>query len=581
MRNDLLPVVVAFPSNLMATAQSPLTLPTTYARELTNMIAAPDGSGTTRNGLTTVGASLGSASIMGVFSYQHTSGLQVLVVTDAGGIFRLNGGSWVSVYSGLNGTGTPRAVLFGGKLVLCNGIDPILVWDGATMAPVQTLVRDAGANLTMLSATQLRIDSTAALYPVGSDVRVRVNGAYVTTTVAAVSQSGAQTTVTLASSVLVAPLTEVWFAVRPPAFANMRVAHDRLWGFGKGPLNPTLATDVDRLRVFYTFGVNDPAAWPDTATGSIPSINLADKAGVADELLAMAVKDGMTVFLGRMHVQLWEGSRPQAGGDFGWVKTIPLGVVHGDAVLDLPNDLLLVTRLGARTLSRTVQTEQLDIADVGKAIDPTLMALMREVEANVPAYRRLAGFSCPAQQWFGLAMGSKTLVWQVAATGQGWAQFDGGFANLTAAHTAVDGTLYVAKGNQLYRYDTTVWSDAGVPFTARWWTPWVAPAANRRWANKMTELLVVPTVGQSLTLRRYKDFDDSNGQVLNLVLPNIPDYWDTATWDAALWDNSGASSPLVRDPVVAEVMALCVETNNALPLRILGVRFYGLAEQRS
>lgn len=72
----------------------------------------------------------------------------------------------------------------------------------------------------------------------------------------------------------------------------------------------------------------------------VPSLNLADKAGVADELMAMVVKDGMTVFMGRNQMQLWIGTDPSGDGDLAWSKTIPLGVVHGSAVMELPNDLL-------------------------------------------------------------------------------------------------------------------------------------------------------------------------------------------------------------------------------------------------
>ncbi|MCA3244382.1 MAG: hypothetical protein INF43_03630 [Alphaproteobacteria bacterium] len=582
MRDDLRELTIPFPTNLMATAQSPLALPTTYARELTNMLLAPDGSGMKRNGLTPVGSALAGEAITALFSFQHSSGLQLLCATDAGKLYRQNGSAWHLLYSGLNPTGQPQAVLFGGKLVLCNGFDPLVHYDGATVSVVERLVRDAGANLTLLGGTQFRLDSQATLYPTGSTVRLKVNGTDVLATVQNASQSGVQTTVTLTAAVLAASLTEAWFTVRPPAFSQLAVAHDRLWGFGAGGFGPSLGSGAERLRVYYTHGVNDPAAWPDPATGLIPSLNLADKAGVADELLALRVKDGLTVFLGRNHLQLWEGTNPgtSTGGaaTLGWVKTLPVGIVHPHAVLDLPNDLLLLTPLGARTLARTLQTEQLDLADVGRALDPTLATAVAGLLVSPAAYRRgMQALRCPAQQWFAWGFAEETLVWQLGASGSGWARFIGGFAGLTAAHTAPDGTLYLAKAGQVYRYDLTTFADAGAPIFTRWWLPWVNPAGTRRWANKYLEVLAVPQVVQPITLQRYADLDDGNPRVLNLELPAPPDYWDSAAWDAALFDNATPPAARVRDHCVAERLALALESHHTLPLRVLGLKLYGIS----
>jgi hypothetical protein len=581
MRHDLRELIVPFPQSLMATAQSPMALPATYARELTNMLLAPDGSGMKRHGVSALGSALVGETITGLFTFQHSTGTQLLAYTDAGKIYCQNGAAWVQLYSGLNPLGVPMGVLFAGRLVLCNGFDAVLQYNGSTITPVEKLVRDAGANLTLLAPNQLRIDSQASLYPPTSQVRVKVNGADVLGTVQTATQSGAQTTVTLSANILVAPLTEVWFTVRPPTFAQLAVAHDRLWGFGAGGLGPTLGTSPDRLRVFYTHSVNEVAGWPDPATGIIPSLNLADKAGVADELLAMRVKDGLTVFLARSHMQLWAGTIPgTAGGltpDFAWLKTLPVGLVHPRALHDLPNDLLVLTPLGARTLSRTLQTEQLDLADIGRALDPSVASNVQTLLASPAAYRQLQAFTCPSQQWFGFGFSSESLIWQLGATGAGWVRFEGAFTGLNAAHTAPNGTLYVAKLGQILLYDPTRFDDKGTPILTRWWLPWLNPAGAKRWANKYFEVLAVPQVVQSITLKRYADLDDGNPRLLELELPAPPDYWDSGAWDAGLFDNATAPAAVVRDHCVAERLSLALESNHTLPLRILGVKLYGIS----
>ena len=580
MKRDLASVVIPFPKGLMSTARSALSMPVTLGREVRNMLMSADGAGSKRNGVVTVGAVITGETITAVMSFQATVGMQLFVATDAGKIYRLSGSSWVQVWSGLNGAGVVRTVTFGGRLLLCNGLDDVLAWDGTSWGVVSKLVADTAAGLTYVSATQFSINSTASFYAVGTVVRAKLSGGYVTGTVSVVGTAGNVVTVTLASGVLNNTLSEVAFTVKPPKFAALVAVHDRLWGFGKGALSPTMSGDVDRLRVYYTYGVNDYTAWPDPTTGSIPSINLADKAGVADELLAMSVKDGMTVFVGRNHLQLWTGSSPGASGDFAWSKTIPLGVVHGNAVLELPNDLLFVTRQGARTLSRTLQTEQLDVSDVGSELDPTITELVARVNADTSLYQRVVGMRHDGQGWFGLAMSDCTLVWQVGAFGHGWVLFDGVFAGLEAAHTAPDGELYVAKGGQLYRYDTDSWSDAGDPITVRWWMPWVNPANKKRWANKYVEVLVMRKVDVAFSMRRYRDYDDANPQVMALVTPVEPTYWDATDWETGLWDSGDSSLPLVRDHVVADSMSFAIESTTVNgPFTIFGLKLYGVAER--
>lgn len=555
-------------------------MPATLGREIRNMLMSADGAGSKRNGVVALGPEVAGETITAVMSFMATAGLQLLVTTDAGKIYKLDGSSWELVWSGLDGTAVVRTVTFGGKLLLCNGVDDVLAWDGTAWQKVASFVTDAASGLTYVSATQFSIASTIDVYAVGNHVRATLASGEVEAVISAVSETAGVVTVTLASGVLDSTLSAVAFEVKPPRVAMLVAAHDRLWGFGKGPLQATMRGDVDRLRVYYTYGVNDYAAWPDPATGSIPNVNLADKAGVADELLAMSVKDGMTVFIGRNHLQVWTGTDPRAEGDFAWSKSIPLGAVHGTAVLDLPNDVLFVGRQGARTLSRTLQTEQLDVSDVGSELDPTITEKVAFVVSHAAAYKRVVAMRHDGQGWFGLALDDVTLVWQIGSFGQGWVVFDGVFGGVTAAHSAPDGELYLARGGRLYRYDTEVWSDDGEPVTTLWWTPWVNPGNRKRWANKYVEVLVKRKADVPFVLRRYRDYDDANPQVMALVSPAEATYWDDTYWDEGLWDAGDTRLPLVRDHVVADTYAFALESRTANgPFTVFGLKLYGIAER--
>jgi hypothetical protein len=200
--------------------------------------------------------------------------------------------------------------------------------------------------------------------------------------------------------------------------------------------------------------------------------------------------------------------------------------------------------------------------------------------ANETAYRRVVTVRHDGQGWFGLALDDVTLVWQIGSFGQGWVVFDGVFSGVTAAHSAPDGELYLAKGGQLYHYDTNTWSDAGEPITLLWWTPWVAPANRKRWANKYVEVLVKRKADVPFVLRRYRDYDDANPQVMALVSPAEATYWDDTAWDEGLWDAGDIRLPLVRDHVVADNYAYALESTTANgPFTVFGLKLYGIAER--
>ncbi len=578
-------VTVPFPSGLMSTARSPAVMPAQFGVEIRNMLLAADGAGRKRNGFVSLGDELDDAVVTGVFGYLHLGAVQVLASVDDGSI-RLLGddGNWTVIASGLDPAGVVRAVMFGGKLVFCNGTDDLMLWDGESMRPVEEFVTDESTGLTFVSGSVFTISSEAELYPVGRKIRARLGGAtYVEASVAAVSQDGDETTVELGAAVLTSGLDEVAFAMRPPRFAYLYAAHDRLWAMGQGAVSPGFSAHVDRSRVFYTYGVNDPDAWHDTV-GVVPGINLADKSGTNDELIAMAVKDGMTIFFGRQVTQLWSGTDPTETGDFSWEKTLPVGVPHAGLVVELPNDVLFMNAGGARTLSRVLQTEQLDVSDVGSEIDPTLQDLVRTVMADEVAFRRVRHGRYDAQGWFGLMMPGVMPVLQVTGRGNGkgsgWVLFDGLPAAATAMGNLPDGRLLVAAGGQLYAYDEEAWADDGADIVCRWTTPWAAGKSGRRWANQYVEVLSMPGPKTMLTLKRYRNHDTYNPAVLRFSANEKADFWDDAAWDEGRWDNGYPPPALARDHYVAEAMAYAVENTSVLgPIVIFGLSMYGISER--
>lgn len=584
MKRDGASVVVAFPRRLMSSARSSVGMPSDYARELLNVYATADGAGSKRNGVVAVGDEVDDGLVQ-VLSYLKSGvGVQVMVVTTGGRIKLLEeDGSWTQVYDGLDIYNPVYTTNFAGKLILANGINPMLAWDGEEWLPVTEKVVDPAPGLTYISGTSFSIETDPNLYSSSyRELRFKLGATTVTANWLTKNTVGNVVTFTLDASVLTGALSEVAYTAEAPRVGYIYAAHDRLWGLGQPMPEPGLPSyHPFRARVFYTYGVNDETAWHDPE-GAVPSINLADKSSGSDELVAMAVKDGMTIFLLRRSAQIWTGATPGIDGDFTWQKTIPVGAVHGRLVVELPNDIAFVSDNGLRTLSRSLQTEQLDLSDVGSEVDPTIAGLVSTATTTLDGYLGAQSVVYPKQGWFALRMGTTCLVFQVGGAVRGWTQFDGIFGTeVGGMHVAVDGTLYLTAETQLYKYDESVWSDEGEPIATRWWTPWLRLAKpGKRWANRAVEVLVSGNDDVELTLTRYRNLDDGSGVGLDVPVISKRDYWDTPSIGAGGLDVGSPGMAVVRDHFVADEVAWAVESNSTEgPLTLFALRVRGMAER--
>jgi len=580
MKQNLQTITTPFPAGLMSSARNPATMGNNYARELLNLYTSRGGAGAKRNGFSPVVTGC-PASITCLMPYMNSTGaLQILAAASDGKIYLLNAGIWTEVYTGLNTQGKMRWVQFAGKLILCNGLDPVLSWDGTNISIVKQWVADIAPGLTFVNATTVQINSSLELYPVGKPLRLRLGvGNYVYTTVAGASVLSGVVTITLNTSVATAALDELAYEMQPPTFQYIYAAHDRLWGLGEGVLKAnSFSASEERTTVFYTAGTNDETAWYDNE-GLLPFINLADKMPVADELLGMAVKDGITSFFGRNSIQLWSGDVPGVDGNFVWQKNIPVGVVHADLICEMPADVAFFTRYGARTLSRVLQTEQLDIGDLGAEIAPSISSAMSSLTASDTSY--MSAYSCryERQGWFAFHVAGKCFVFQATSNGAGWTEFDGLFSEATAFMNAPDGKLYLAKDTTLYCYDEASFSDDEAPIAVRWWTPWFVNGANR-WANKYLELITESDANTVFNVKRFKNYDGANAVTYNLETPGKGDYWDTAYWDNTDWDMGSVRPGYIRDGFIGDAYAYIFENISSYgPIQVLGMRMHGKEER--
>ena len=198
-------VVFSAAKQLMNTATAPQALNTAFAQNITNMLPTKGGTLAIRNGTVALGDPTGDGNIIEIMPFVKPDGTsQVLVYTDNGKIklFDETLGTYSDVKTGLDTDGLPFYTehLQGGVpyLVIVNGIDPNMVWDGTTITDMSEYVSDIGTSKTWVSATQLSINTGtlgATNYPNGRSVRITFS----TTShlnVSSITRSGSTATVT-------------------------------------------------------------------------------------------------------------------------------------------------------------------------------------------------------------------------------------------------------------------------------------------------------------------------------------------------------------------------------------------------
>lgn len=175
-------VVFKAARSLMNTATAPQALSTSFAQAVVNMIPTKGGTLAIRNGTLAIGSPTGDGNIIEIMPFIKSDGTsQTLVYTDGGKIktFNEGAGTYADVKTGLDPAGFPVYDYFnqGGSpyLVIVNGIDPNMTWDGTTISTMSEYVSDAGASKTWVSATQASMNtgvSGATNYPNGRSVKV-------------------------------------------------------------------------------------------------------------------------------------------------------------------------------------------------------------------------------------------------------------------------------------------------------------------------------------------------------------------------------------------------------------------------
>ena len=419
----------------------------------------------------------------------------------------------VVLKTGLSVGCVPRSVTFLNTLLICNGVDLVLRWDGVTLSEVVDFVKeDTAMNFNRIDNTHFSFSLSPqkadvfdiTKYQNNNQIQLKINGVTTTTTVANIIQAENLITITTADNLpAFGNPPELFYRDWPPAFSFMLVAHNRLWALGVGAVGLSYRDPVQALRVYFTYQPNTLTNWFDEKLKIVPFIDLAQTHGAPDNLEAIAYVSGLTIFMGRGKTQVWTGSEPLGAAvdptrpKFEFSSILPIGIVHGNLVVEMANDVYFVSQNGLLSFS-TLNVAKQFAATASDAVDPLVRQYVTSTTTSNQAYRACRSFKYKSGAFCGFKIGlNKVLVSLYSTSLYAWSLFSGDFAKSQTFLATLDNALYLLIDNQIYQYadgtkDTppSYGDNNGQDLINFLWTLPVVHLSGRRWANKRYELQV-------------------------------------------------------------------------------------------
>ncbi len=403
----------------------------------------------------------------------------------------------------------PRCETYLQTLLICNGVDEVQRWDGTTLSPLRDYVKDTSLSEfktntnnpnNLFFKSDLTLVQLTTRY-LNTPLRVILNGITTSHTVTAVGSSTTPgryylTLTPLPLTIVSSNRVEVFYNAPLPTFSFIKVAHDRLWALGPGAVSLDYRAPQEALRVYFSFRAGSLTDWFNENTGTVPSIDLSPKFSAPDNLEAITLVGSFLAFVGRKETQVYQGLDPvgrNVPNALSWHMTLPVGIYHGNLLLELPNDTYFISEAGLLSFGTLNVASQFAVAATD-VMDP----LIREYIASISsdrAYRACRSFIYPTGPFCGFKIGlNKVMVSLYSTTPYAWSLFSGDFLQASSFLSTLDNSLYLSIDNDVYRY-----GDGGIdqPFYADrdgyqlinfvWITPNVA-FKGRRYANKRCEI---------------------------------------------------------------------------------------------
>ena len=403
----------------------------------------------------------------------------------------------------------PRASYFQQKMLICNGVDPVMSWDGTNLLDVSEFLVETQANTFnrtgASSFTFNVVDLTVFMiskYFVGNLIKIDVAGVVTQLTILTSTLVGNTVTITTTTAtvpVFIANQVSLYYQDKPPAFSFIYVSKDRIWALGAGAVSLQYRGIDTQLRVYYSYRPNVITGYGlfNENTKTVPSINMSDKHNIQDNFEAICEVNGLLAFMGRKRTQVWSGYTPGQGGDFSWSANLPVGILHGDLIAELSNDVYFVSQSGVRSLT-TLNIARQFSANSDDAVDTIVKSFSSNATASNTNYRLCTSFKYEEGGFIGFKISNNKILASLFSTKlYSWFYLSGDFKN-SNCFMELGSQLYMFIGNKIYKYadgndnSQKIYGDqSGTSLIPIVWTPGLIKFRGKKgYANKRYELVL-------------------------------------------------------------------------------------------
>lgn len=368
-------------------------------------------------------------------------------------------------------------VNFQGKLLIANGVDPVKVYDGNQLLPLKapvpipnvTPIVVNGSNLTF-SIPQSYLATLQAEIKAGDNITLVREGGDIACTITNIvynipANNQVVMTITV-NIVLENNIRKIVYAKLCPSFSYLAVVHKRLWAVAEGrTYKDKFRPPLLAMRAYYAAKTESIYDWFNPQTNQIDFINLSSNSSVPDNLEAITMFEGRTLFFGRETTQVFIGEDPTTNNDgqnitlpdFKWEQTLPVGVIQQTLFVEVPNNLIFLSKYGIVSLTSVSEYLQRKLQvsyQFSIPIDHYINSQLSFIETDRD-FRSMRAFLYPYGRFLGFRIKYSCFVYQLNAEGA-WVVFSENFAESSSI-------LYDSTTQNLYlgmqQGDLLVYSD--------------------------------------------------------------------------------------------------------------------------
>lgn len=444
-------------------------------------------------------------------------------------------------------------------LVICNGIDPVLYYNGDVLQELKADYQIDSNSVTKLSNNQLNMivilsyeEELTENLTIGKQVRIAndldlKNLNTITDIVFNVNPNNLEIIITFANNFINEP-QRIYYDKSIPAFSYINIINDRLFALDSGgSFYNKYRTPDKSMLVYYCSKRKSIFDWYSTK-GIIGQINLASNSNKIDDLQCFNTYQGRILFWGKESVQIWTGNDPTVindgqnidFGDFKWQKTEPVGIFNKNMFVELPNVFIFLSKFGICS----IKIDGFNNLNIDLSFAESVNSYIRKQLENLQTereYRSFSSFIYPYGGFIGFRFIHNCYIYQLK--GQGfWTIFTQNFnTSKSFLYDSVSKNLYLSYKNKTLVYSDKIFNKnfmdmetSPIPFNITY--NWLNTPST--WYNENIYLGCSSNENIKIKVKLYINFDMSNYELTDIDVNQINSKYDFSRFDIDEYSNN-------------------------------------------